>query len=280
MDDIIGIASRYNARILIGGDLFDRPRDWPLLGRILPLLRSYIADVGSRIPLTVRGQHDVYMRNMESNYATTMGVLESSGYLEIIQHPSIGLRGLSDMVTVVGCSWGDPIPQPVQCNKGRHILVIHAPIAEEKAYPGHSYIDALHFVQEHDYDLILCGDVHRRFEIVTTTKGKRKTIINTGPILRLKADEYNMRLKPAVAIFDTDTKITKWVYLKTEKNVFVTEHLERNKEQELMLSEFIEAIQKPDIGIGVSMIERVQQWAKYNKDYEELIALLTNVCGI
>jgi hypothetical protein len=71
-----------------------------------------------------------------------------------------------------------------------------------------------------------------------------------------------------------------WLPVPVESNVFDTEHLERAKEQTSMLSEFIEAIQKPETTAGMSMTERVQKWIVANTVKPELLKLLTEICEL
>lgn len=271
MSEILLIAERRNViRILIAGDLVDRPRDWPLVSQLSRILST------THIPImAIRGQHDIYMRSSESNNATTVGVLENMGAVRILDY---GPHLVYSDLAIYGCGWGEPIQEPRLIDDRIHILVIHAPISDRALYPGHDYLDATDFINKYAYDLVLCGDAHRRFNIIS--KGGQKRIINTGPILRVKADAYNQKLHPAVAIYDTKTRGVEWVELSIEKDVFKTEHIEQAKEQNLILSEFIAAVQNPDIGIGVPMIERVRTWAQNNGECGELIDLLSDVCGI
>jgi DNA repair exonuclease SbcCD nuclease subunit len=285
LDEILDLAKRYGARILIGGDMFDRPRDWGLLSGVVQLLTDYVLRYKAARPLVVRGQHDMYMRSAGSADATTMGVLESAGLIEILTSEQRFLGcfheryGEGSSHYAYGCNWGETIPQPVEFDYGYHILVIHAPISDKRVYLGQSYMDARNFLKTYDYDLILCGDAHRRFDIFIRG-AKPKTIVNTGPILRIKADNYNMRLRPSVALFETETNTLTWKPLSLQEGVFKTDQIERSKEQDLILSEFIEAVQSPNIGIGTPMIERVREWARCNDDHRELIDLLEKICGV
>ncbi len=197
IDFIFDLAKERDAHILQAGDLFDKPRDWYLLLYFMRKLKN--SDIKIH---TIYGQHDMYMYSNVGSTPTTLGILSRAGYLKILtKKPTV-----IGKTYIKGASWGNPIP--LANRKARtNILVMHYPISKKDLYPGHDFTSPLHFIKKHAWwDLILVGDIHRHF----IEKTKATTMINTGPMLRLEASEYNMEHKPCAYIFDDE-------YLTVEK---------------------------------------------------------------
>jgi DNA repair exonuclease SbcCD nuclease subunit len=202
---LLQAARKHNAAIVQAGDMFDKPRDWYLLPRIAELLRKHKVTLYS-----VYGQHDTYMHSKENRPATSLGVLAKAGLVHVLgPHPHLlsfkktSSHGADDWVdsgwALYGASWQETVPTP-QPDDRLKMLVRHAPIALEPAYMGHENIDAAHTLERMtDYDIILCGDVHRSFHI---QKGHRH-ILNTGPMFRYSAEEYNFTHIPSFVAVDT-----------------------------------------------------------------------------
>ena len=178
-------AQEHNAIILQAGDFLDKSRDWTLLVMLIEFLSKY-PDVRM---YCVLGQHDRYFYS--NTKATTLGILEHMNLIRILDHKTpFGIGPLN----VFGSSWGDPLPEP--SHPTDNILVTHRSIADREVYPGHEYTDYEKFFNDHpEYKLIVVGDIHRRFHLndkgIYTGEAKRY-IVNTGPMLRIEANEYNI----------------------------------------------------------------------------------------
>jgi DNA repair exonuclease SbcCD nuclease subunit len=262
---IIQQAEKYDASILIAGDMFDIPRDWGLLPDIISLLKRYNVHI-----YAIYGQHDIYMRSEKNKHATNMGVLIKSGLVNLLIDIPIKL----DKYHIYGCSWGKQIPKPENPN---NILVIHHPIAQKKAYPEHNYYDSIDFLNDYpEYDLVVCGDVHRQF----IDRIDDRYIINSGPIMRLKADEYNINYKPSVVLFDTNNKEIKQIPIPIKDNIFNTEKIKEKNQYDDMLSDFIIKMDKSIDNDTIDMIEIIKIWIEKNPDDTDLIKLLIETCKL
>ena len=193
---ILKYAQKNNASILQAGDFFHKPRDWNSLDAIISLFNQY---KGVNI-YSIFGQHDTYMRSktLPNNLLT----LNKAGYLDLLSEKPIKFKKhcRSKEVCLYGCSWGEKVPEP----KGEvNILVMHASISKKAIFPGHDYTSPEYFIKKNKgWDLILVGDTHRYF----TVRTKKTTLINTGPLLRLEANQYNIKHKPTLLIYDTGKK--------------------------------------------------------------------------
>lgn len=232
-------ASNHGAIILQSGDFCDRPRNWAILVELLSFLRTW------KVPVyMVRGQHDMYFHSPDAS--AIIQVLNRLDLVNLVEanpgmiYPLTGVSGFS----ITGVRWGESekVGPPISKQK-INILVIHAPIAEAPVFERHDYIDARSFAEKHkEYDLILCGDIHRHFCIKT----KWNTILNTGPMIRREATEYNFRHEPCFYLYDTDTReLTRHVIPhEPAGKVLSRQHIDDQQEIKSLLSDFVEKVKK------------------------------------
>jgi len=267
---ILDYASKNKMPILVGGDFFDKPRDWKTLSEVIRLLSDY-KGVGV---LSVFGQHDQYLYSKD-RYSTSLGVLIESGIImELNKYPPIQFRDIN----IYGASWGQEIPKPEGLF---NILVIHKNISAAPLFPGHEYTNAEEFLKKHpEYKVIICGDIHRRF--VFTEKDRilktTKLLVNPGPLLRMEATEYNMEYEPKFAVLDTDLMTTKWIDIPHEpaEKVLTRRHIENKKETESMLDDFIKNI-SIDHKITFSFKENLQEYLTKNEIKQDIINIISKV---
>lgn len=185
--------------VLQAGDLFDVPRNWDTLNKTIKLLSKYNDDIyfGS-----VSGQHDNYMRNNDT--ITNKSILKE---LDLIITPTNDhVLYENDMVKIFGINFEDNLDiadliDSFEFRPNRiHALVVHAPISDSPAFQGHEFLNATLFLKKHKrFDLILCGDIHKKFKIQLNGRW----IVNTGCIIRKNQDEYNQTYSPSFFIWDT-----------------------------------------------------------------------------
>lgn len=218
-------AVQEDAVILQAGDLCDRPRSWSLLTKLNSILRNWNVDL-----YVVRGQHDMYMHSPEA--PTTVSLFHDLGSVNLVE-------GSFWDGELDGVRWGGEVPKSSKAK----ILVIHAPIAEAPVFDRHDYIDARGFAEKHkNYDLIVCGDIHRHFCIKT----KWNVILNCGPMMRREAVEYNFRHEPCFYVWDTDSKelVREVIPHAPAEEVLSRIHIEEQQEIKSLLSDFVEKVKK------------------------------------
>jgi DNA repair exonuclease SbcCD nuclease subunit len=191
---ILKWANENGADICIAGDFFDKSREWNMLLRMVVLLRTYNVKI-----YCVYGQHDSYYYSNMLNNATTLGVLWSMGLVEMLK-PTIPCRIGTDG-HLYGSSWGEDLPTDIDDSK-TNILITHRPVAQKEIFPGHKFIGSGRFLRTNKkFKLILVGDIHRHFYI----ERRGRHIVNTGPMLRLEATDYNKKHKPCFYVYETVT---------------------------------------------------------------------------
>lgn len=244
--------------LILAGDITDKPRSWHLLPIISSLFEKY-----KKVKVyAIYGQHDLYMYSEETKHATILGELSASGLVEILdEDPIKDWPPKSDPIHIYGCSINQEVPK-VKNKKNINILVIHAPIAEKALWSTHKYIDAKKFLIENkDYDLIVCGDIHRKFLI----KKDNRIILNTGPLIRKSAEEYNFTYKPCFAVYDTITKKVEFIEVphKPAEEVLTRDHIEAEEVKEELLAEFTDALNS-DIELDMEFTENLMTFIKEN----------------
>jgi DNA repair exonuclease SbcCD nuclease subunit len=248
--------------ILQAGDFFDKPKDWKTLWETLNFLKGW------RIPLlTIFGQHDTYLYSEKTRNLTNLGILDLSDSAEV---SIIGKYQIKDIV-FQGCSYGQEIPEPV--DNCYNILIIHKNISNKQLYFGHQYTSAKSFLKENNFDLIVCGDAHSFF----IEKHKNRTIVNTGPLLRLEASKEMIDHKPCFIVFDLDNSSTEIIEIPHDKpdKVFTRFAIENKTETNKMLSEFIDSIKvKKENPLNIrETIAQIIHDNKVEKDVVDIISL-------
>jgi len=211
------------AIVCIPGDFTDKPRSWNLLREIIRFLKFYQLPV-----LAVFGQHDTYMNSSKLRPYTNLGMLAEFDLVKILGSKPLSL-GEYDFY---GASWGEDIPEIENPNKV-NVLLTHRSIAENPLYPGHNYIDAEDFSEEHDFDIIICGDIHREFIIQNCWSN---WIVNAGPLLRKEATKYNFSHLPCFYIYSKNKFFRTSVSSQRGLKVLSRKHMV--KENEMLVEHF------------------------------------------
>lgn len=188
---ILEYAKKHKCIILQAGDFFDKERDWYLLFNLMKLLNKY------KIPIySVFGQHDSYLYSNISKTPTTLSVLNRVGLIKMLRAIPVKVgRGIK----LYGSSWQKPVPVPDELNP-LNILVIHSSIYTKPLFPKHQFTRVKRFAKQNSgYKLVLVGDIHRQFMYINQTMH----IVNTGPMLRLDAIEYNSTHRPSAFVYDS-----------------------------------------------------------------------------
>jgi DNA repair exonuclease SbcCD nuclease subunit len=256
--------------ILQAGDFTDIRRSWELLQK----LSAFLARYPMIKILVVLGQHDSYYHDM-TNQKTIVGVLTSSGLLTRLTDEPIQI---DDNVFVYGSSYGEEVPVPVKNKRNTvSILVIHRQILVSKIYAQQTeYEMAQTFLKEHmDYDLILCGDAHQRFE----KKIGSNIICNTGPMLRLEATPSMMSHEPGFFVYDTGSKKAVWKEIPAVdgKSVLSREHIQKKKDREENFASFIAKVQNStESNDSISFEKNLDAIIKANKTSRDVKAVINH----
>lgn len=265
-------ANKNNAIILTAGDFFDKPRSWYLLPEVINFLKKY-----PYVPVyTIFGQHDTYMYHEETRKNTSLGVLESFGLVQILGAEP---KTFDYEVALYGASFGQDVPTVVDKNV-YNILVIHANIYTGPLWPGHKFTRASSFLSRFggkDFDIVLCGDIHRKFLYQT----KKRMILNVGPLMRREANEYNFIHKPCFGVLDIDDFSFELIEIPHEsaEKVLTRRHLVDPESDGKILSEFYDVIlsESDDPDSEVDVVKNIQEWVKENKVEKAVVKILDEV---
>ena len=271
---IFNLAKENNAIIIQAGDFFDKPRSWSLLSLIIDFLKKFDISV-----YCVMGQHDIYMYSELTKNRTNMGILNKTSLLNILNDKPAQVGEGADKVFLYGASYGENLPRIQRL--GFTLGVIHASISDRALWPDHKFTSADKYLADNpEYDVILVGDVHSCFSV----KDKQgRYLINTGPILRKEANEYNFTHMPKIALFDTETKDLEWIDIPASvpELILSRSHIEYKEENDQMLDEFVSQIKKntsdsEDCSSG-TYIENLWNFVKINNIDKAVVDILANI---
>lgn len=224
-------------QILQAGDFVDTKRSWETLSVLSKFLnrwrKKYI------FLLCCYGQHDMFFHSA-SNEKTTMGVLTSTGLINKLDGEPHFWD--DDNVSIYGSSFGEAIPA-IQDKRAFNILVCHRQILMSKVFKQQEGCDyAPAFLKEYNYDLILCGDAHQKFDF----KLGKRIVCNTGPLMRLEATDDMMNHQPCFYVFDTETRklSTHLIPAKLGSEVLSKDHIAIQKLRKQNFDDFIGKVQE------------------------------------
>jgi len=264
---ILRLAHRKEWPILIAGDLTHTPRGWNLLFRLIKLLNKYPK---ARI-YTVFGQHDMYLYADIKKTATNMGILATTNRLTVLNSKPTVINGFK----VYGAGWKEPIPKPKA--KDKNILVIHKSLATHELYPNQKYSDAWRFlVRNKRYRVILAGDIHRKFYL----EKLKRFMVNTGPLIRYEATEYNIwHHHPGIYIYDPEknTMTHKEIPHAKGTSVLSREHLKSKINVGSEFDDLIRNIVKQKARMGSKVETNIKLYLKENIVSDEVKLVLEEV---
>lgn len=246
---IFDMAKKEEAIILIAGDLTEGPRSWKLLPKLLDFFYKYKY---VRV-LAVRGQHDSYYRNEKANDSTLLGALNKAGFVKILNHqPYLLDCNEAGVHAFYGSGWGEDIPEPLEIDEHINVLVTHREVSNTALYPGQKVTQAAYFLRKYYkwYTLTVVGDQHIQFY----ERYKGSLIFNAGPMLRSTASETDFKHRPCFLRYninydeaDPQCQIIDIPH-KNPREVISAKHLDKKKQIDQALSEFIEGAEKLKTG--------------------------------
>lgn len=255
---VLDWCNKNNAQLLIPGDLTDSAHGWYLYLELIKLFLNYRIEL-----LVVYGQHDMYFRTRET---TILNALAKNNFVKVVTE--------NNFAGLYGYSWQDSTDIKIEKTKAK-VLLIHAPITTNQLYPNQVFMDARKFLRENkQFDLIVCGDIHRKFMV----EYQGRFIVNSGPMLRLDADEYMFEHKPGFWVYDTNRKEVNWQEIPHEEADIVLSrvHIERRKEVEFMMKDFIDSISE-QVNFDMDFESNIVNFIKMNKVEEEVQDILKEV---
>ena len=237
--------------ILQTGDFWDRP-DPPkkAIAECIDLLNKY------SIPIyAIAGQHDMVGHSYSSIDNSALRVMEAAHVVTILKEEPIQLDG----IFIYGASFGQDVPKPSITE--RNILVIHDMIGDKLLYPNQKLTHPNSFLRKHLYELIVAGDYHYKF--VQSYNGRY--IVNPGCMTRLKRNERDLALEPAILIYDTETRELEEVLLNVNPVNKAFKVKEAKEDIQIQgIEELVEKLRSQG-KLGVDFANNLQEYYKENK---------------
>lgn len=183
LEQSVLLAKRLGARMVVLGDLFDRPReaDISLLSRLIGVLRGLPEPA-----LVLAGNHDMAGTFLTED--TTLAMLGRAGVIEVIDRPQHRhFSGISLFCVPHGC----PIPSEIEQTSGLSVMISHHDLAIAPNLNPH----AVPPVAVAGCDLVVNGHDHTFKPPVTVGK---TVYFNPGNISRVSIAQLHHR--PAVFV--------------------------------------------------------------------------------
>lgn len=238
LDFLIDFANKHNAIILSSGDQTDTPRNFISFYTLSDSLKKLNNEF-----LYCLGQHDKYMR---SNNPNSISLIEKLGLAKRLDSNPYVINDIN----IYGCDFGDIPIEPMTKN---NILVVHDSITTKELAIKHvDFKEAIDYLKiNKKYDIILCGDIHRRFKV---EEGNR-VIINSGPMLRKEASTYFMDYSPGF-YFLRNGKM-KFIKIPHNKNAMSRDHIKLKEDKEKNILNF--SIGSNNSDIDSLILERIKK---------------------
>ena len=180
------------------GDLFD---SFKVSHEVVAAVTKFLHRAEMKVVCTF-GQHDISGHNAGTLRKSPLAPLAASNLLKIV-HRNTVFPGIKHSFGIVGAGFGEEVPDHPNSKFDFTILVVHQMIGNEELYPGQPIVHPNKFLKIHKhYDLLICGDYHYRFLV----KDGNRWCINPGALMRKTVGKRDLLHKPAVVLFDTDTR--------------------------------------------------------------------------
>jgi len=246
LKQIVSIANRNQAALIIAGDIFDHVRvGHKVVNTVIRALKNVRKGV-----FVVAGQHDMSYHSQDLISSPLQTILFDNNIHLLSSTPT-----MLGMYKVYGASFGQEVPV---ANNSKNILVIHKSITDGE--PPFFLPDAVSaktaLSQYKNYKFIVSGDYHESFIL----RYKERLLINCGPMMRKNVTQKNFR--PSVWVLNTYSGHLKRVYLKIEKKekVFLAESKQSgknkhfSKEMQKLLKTFTDKQRVPSFPRAVDFV--------------------------
>lgn len=239
------LSTRYNARIVFAGDIFDHWKPSPAL---LSFALKYLPEYNLCVP----GQHDLPNHSPELMSKSGFGVLQTAEKIEndvlfnnpFFKYGHVTIRhGHIDNV-----------------DRHRTALVVHHMVWQtDPPFPGAVGNSGNSLLKKYpDYDLIVTGDNHIPF--VSEYEGR--ILVNPGSVMRSTIAQIDY--KPRVYLYSAEQNKVWPEYLPIEKNVISVEHKCIKEAADQRIQSFIENLKEMN-SVSVSFEDNLRQYLEENK---------------
>ncbi len=238
--EITQLASKYNAPVIIAGDIFDRWNSPPeLINFALDELDGFRIENGNFPNLyAIPGQHDLPNHRLDEVKRSAYYTLLVTGIFKNLEKWEFFC---SDALSISAFAWGEeiiPHDQDRQPENDRiQLAVVHSYIWKDGcSYPGADEKQKIggYGKSLEGYDAAVFGDNHKGFK---TNSNIKPHIINCGTLMRRKIDEIDYQPQVGLLLDDGDI-IAHHLDVSKDKFIDVDEAREKEK-QEIDATQFL-----------------------------------------
>ncbi len=252
------------------GDLYD---SFKASHEVVAALTRFFRKAEMKV-VTTFGQHDISGHSAGTLKKSPLAPLVAGGLLTLAHAESGAVEPFATM-PIIGAGFGEKIiSNPKYHDLNFNILVVHQMVGNEELYPGQPIVHPNKFLKIHkQYDLIICGDYHYRFLV----KDGNRWCINPGAMMRKTAGKRDLVHKPAVVLFDTQTKQPEVIELNVapvEEAFDLSENAKASELNHESLQKFLDNLKETE-GMTISwqhMLTKLFHDKKIGSAVQELIS--------
>lgn len=250
------------------GDFFDSPKTPISLILDYARLRLKTFDYSYAPEVAVFGQHDLFFHSFKGVENTPLNLMQELGIVQKTPY-------VKDDVHIYGASWGEEIPE-IEDKDKFNILVTHRMVIDDKmVWEGQEHFDrAQHLLREHKFDLIVSGDNHQTF----TSIYRSRHLVNAGSIMRTSTAQVEH--EPCFFVFDTEELTLEKVVIPYEKDVFILDSVEKEKDVNREVEVFIETLSEKsyrDFSFRRNLVEAMSQSPE---DVQKILQMIIERSGL
>lgn len=243
MLQIVNIANKHNAPLLIIGDIFH----WPTVSdQMKTMFFSICATVKNGV-YPIAGNHDLPAHNIKNIYKSSIGlVLSLIGQVNIFDLRTIGRTA----------HFGGELS-----GKDSGLYFIHRLVFKDKMPDYIDGITAQELLDEYPDAKVICtGDNHTSFDYESEDG---RVVINPGCITRQRSDfkDYD----PLVYVLDDEKMTFKKEYIEDKVELVTDEYIKKEEERNERVDAFIDTI-KSTADITLDFFQNIEDELRTNKE--------------
>jgi len=256
VDQVAVLQRKHGCPVLHGGDLYHHWKPSPYL----------LSTTKKHLPkkfYSVYGQHDLPSNNFDLRDKSGLHDLEISGFVKIIPFGNWGQKMTKKEL----------LNQMIWPKQPKPIGVIHRFVWDGKTipWPGCNEITATKLLAKYSkLFLLVTGDHHKTFVV----NNKKQMLINPG-CFQIQDASYKNH-EPCVFLWYAKENVVEYIYLKVEKDVVTTEHLDIEKERNDRIDAFISKL-KTDWKSGIHFDDNLKIFIQKNKLKSSFVKLIYKI---
>jgi len=258
IDFILAQSDKYQASILVAGDLGDKSKweNW-LLEKYIKKFKAHSQKI-----YVLPGQHDLPNHRLDKLSESGLGVLVAAKAIEELK--ILWPKNIGEISTMYNFPFGHHIKMPSSFapTHRKNIAIVHQLIVQSKLWASQeNFIYAESLLKKFPcYDLIVSGDNHQSF----VEKYKDRILVNPGSIMRSTVAQYDHQPKIYLWCAEGNSVEEIEIPIVLSKDVFDLSRSEEIKKKDERMFAFIDSL-RMDGEIKMSFKKNLEWFFRKNR---------------